>query len=379
MRMVVAADAIDADALVQTPRPSVFEHLPDLGELLGGTGKAKLVWASIRAGRDPWTDETVTEKARKKLKENFQEIPRVSHVTRASCGTIKLLIAMQDGMEIESVVIPHEGRPTAASVVEPRTTLCVSSQVGCNRACSFCATGKMGFIRQLTSHEILSQVYIALRCIKEENLPPLHNIVFMGMGEPLNNFVNACEVLTDQNCFQMAKNRVTVSSVGPSPAVIRAAAGIPAMLAWSVHAADDTTRSKLVPTTANTMVELRDQGERMTSVAVTLIDGINDSVEQADQLMKLLTPLLEQGPALMPAESLLRFHVLAGLKVCVDLIPYNDIGTEDCTPPADVHLQVPAAHHERGFACFVRVTRGDDQSAACGQLATSSKSSRKQS
>jgi len=214
MRMVVAADAIDADALVQTPRPSVFEHLPDLGELLGGTGKAKLVWASIRAGRDPWTDETVTEKARKKLKENFQEIPRVSHVTRASCGTIKLLIAMQDGMEIESVVIPHEGRPTAASVVEPRTTLCVSSQVGCNRACSFCATGKMGFIRQLTSHEILSQVYIALRCIKEENLPPLHNIVFMGMGEPLNNFVNvkkACEVLTDQNCFQMAKNRVTVS------------------------------------------------------------------------------------------------------------------------------------------------------------------------
>mmetsp|Transcript_18426 Transcript_18426/g.60498 ORF Transcript_18426/g.60498 Transcript_18426/m.60498 type:complete len:119 (+) Transcript_18426:1131-1487(+) len=118
----------------------------------------------------------------------------------------------------------------------------------------------------------------------------------------------------------------------------------------------------------------------MTSVAVTLIDGINDSVEQADQLMKLLTPLLEQGPALMPAESLLRFHVLAGLKVCVDLIPYNDIGTEEFKRAQRLRIERFQRHiMSGGFACFVRVTRGDDQSAACGQLATSSKSSRKQS
>eukprot|EP00960_Hanusia_phi_P050434 760227-Hanusia_phi.AAC.1 len=99
MRMVAAVDARAADAPAEAARPSVFESLPELGERLGGTGKAKLVWTSIRAGNDPWTDEAVTEKARKKLKENFQEIPRVSHVTRASCGTIKLLIAMHDGME----------------------------------------------------------------------------------------------------------------------------------------------------------------------------------------------------------------------------------------------------------------------------------------
>mmetsp|Transcript_18423 Transcript_18423/g.60479 ORF Transcript_18423/g.60479 Transcript_18423/m.60479 type:complete len:102 (+) Transcript_18423:1131-1436(+) len=101
----------------------------------------------------------------------------------------------------------------------------------------------------------------------------------------------------------------------------------------------------------------------MTSVAVTLIDGINDSVEQADQLMKLLTPLLEQG-----------------LKVCVDLIPYNDIGTEEFKRAQRLRIERFQRHiMSGGFACFVRVTRGDDQSAACGQLATSSKSSRKQS
>lgn len=190
----------------------------------------------------------------------------------------------------------------------------------------------------------------------------------MGMGEPLNNPLNvmrAVEMLTDDRCFGFARSKVTVSTVGPSPAAVRAGGNMPAMLAWSVHAADDDLRKKLVPTTAHTMVELRDafkevltgRSKQMSTfmVAVTLIEGINDGVEQADQLVELLQPLVDSG--------------IKGL--VVDLIPYNDIGQGGFERAGRERV---CAFQRRlrnaGLACFVRVTRGDDDKAACGQLAT---------
>lgn len=237
-----------------TGRQTVFASVKELGRALDGTGKAKLVWAALRAGRDPWTDESVTPKARALLAHQFDPLPTEAARTVASDGTVKLLVSLRDGLQIESVVIPFAGRPTAPKPVEPRTTVCVSSQVGCSRGCVFCATGKMGLIRNLSAEEIVAQVALAQRVIAERGMPKLHNVVFMGMGEPLNNPAavrRAVLLLTDQECFQLARTRVSVSTVGPSPAAIVAAAGLPGMLAWSVHAADDAKRRQLVPTTTH--------------------------------------------------------------------------------------------------------------------------------
>jgi len=347
---------------------SVFQDVEELGRLLGGTGKAKLVWDSLRDGLSPWdNEEGVTPKARALLASHFEGIPGVSLETVAGDGTTKMLVDLCDGLQVESVVIPNRGKPSAQGPLKPRTTLCVSSQVGCNRACDFCATGKMGFIRQLTAHEILAQVYHGLRVVREQGLPELHNVVFMGMGEPLNNPLNvmqAATILTNDQCFGLARSKVTVSTVGPSPAAIRAAGTIPAMLAWSVHAADDDLRRRLVPTTAHTMVELRDTFHKVLSartrqlsvfmVAVTLIEGLNDGLEQADALVELLRPLKEVTKGLV-----------------VDLIPYNDIGEGGFVRAgADNVDAFQRRVRDAGFSCFVRVTRGDDELAACGQLAT---------
>mmetsp|Transcript_55456 Transcript_55456/g.129794 ORF Transcript_55456/g.129794 Transcript_55456/m.129794 type:complete len:489 (-) Transcript_55456:231-1697(-) len=363
--------------VVSERKETPFQRFDTLSTALGGSGKAKMVWKSLREGKDPWTnEEEVTPHARQTLLTNFEPLPLVSMGSKASCGTTKMLVRLADGLEVEAVVIPHEGRPTAQSVVEPRTTLCVSSQVGCNRGCAFCATGKMGFVRNLSVHEILSQVFLAHRCIKEKGLPPLHNVVFMGMGEPLNNVHSVAEavrILTDDNCFRISPSKVTVSSVGPSPELIRATADVRAMLAWSVHAADDSLRKQLVPTTKHSMTLLRDtyldvlkartRGMSVFMVAVTLINGVNDSEEHAEQLVQLMQPLRD-----------------AGIKLCVDLIPYNDIGAAGTfglaggvqftrTQPDRVNAFQKVVR-SYGLTCFVRVTRGDDEGAACGQLVT---------
>ena len=181
------------------------------------------------------------------------------------------------------------------------------------------------------------------------------------------------QVMADNNCYNLGSSRVTISSVGPSPAAIRAAAQMPALLAWSVHAADEQVRQKLVPTTAHSMEQLRDaylaalesRSKQRSSfmVAVTLIDGVNDSLLHAEQLIQLLRP----------------FQTSEKCKgVMVDLIPYNDIGFG--FPGQDNFQQSPddtinafqLAIRAAGFPCFVRVTRGEDSAAACGQLATSS-------
>ena len=182
------------------------------------------------------------------------------------------------------------------------STLCVSSQVGCRQACSFCATGTMGLLRSLKGEEILAQVHAAMAAVKRHDMPPLRNVVFMGMGEPADNLPgvkHALHAMVHPFGFRLAKQHVCVSTVGPNPSAIKSLQGLPARLAWSVHAADEDLRRLLVPTTRHSMPELRDawgevlhaRNDRGLMAEVTLIEGVNDHERDADKLHELLSPL----------------------------------------------------------------------------------------
>src|SRR5262249_42588434 len=147
-----------------------------------------------------------------------------------------------------------------------RSTVCVSSQVGCARGCAFCLTATMGLVRSLGAGEIVAQVVLAARRIREAGLPPLRNVVYMGMGEPLDNLeavAQSLRVLTDPYGLGLAPRHISVSTVGTSPRAIWEARHLGAHLAWSVHAADDGLRRRLVPTTRHPMSALRDAFARV--------------------------------------------------------------------------------------------------------------------
>lgn len=207
-------------------------------------------------------------------------------------------------------------------------------------------------------------------------LPDITNLVFMGMGEPADaeQSVNAAlDILTDVELYRLSPSKVTVSTVAPSPEALAAFADSPCVLAWSVHAANDELRRQLVPTTKHTMEELR-QGlvdalkkkpaklRDTVMLEVALINELNDGLEQADELADL---------ALRIADD------LASAKVMVNLIPFNDIGHPTYHKPRDERVRAFQERlWERGVYVHVRRTRGDDESAACGQLATKKKRSR---
>ena len=365
---LIAASSISIAALAPASAfaanpSSVLSSTPDsLGRALGGSGRAKLVWDVLRAGGDPVATppERLGRQARDRLRELGPPAYRLLTRSVAACGTTKLLLGLPAGDEVETVIIPNSE--------DNFSTLCVSSQVGCRQACSFCLTGTMGLQRSLGTGEILAQVHAAMAEVSgSSTLPRLRNVVFMGMGEPADNVPNVEEALAAMvhpHGFQLAKNHVCVSTVGPDPARIKRLSKLPARLAWSAHAADDGLRKLLVPTTRHSMAALRDawketlaeRGDRGLMVEVTLIDGVNDGVSHADQLVELLSPL--------PG------------KTRVNVIPYNanaGLGVAGQLFQPSPNEAVRAFHHrvlERGLICTTRVQRGDDQSAACGQLAT---------
>ncbi|KAL1500446.1 hypothetical protein AB1Y20_013103 [Prymnesium parvum] len=331
--------------------------------LLGGTGRAKLVWDLLRAGEDPFGAAgaaALPPKTHRALLAGLSASrPTVAAEHAAPCGTRKLLFALEAGDHVEAVVIPHGAGGFS--------TLCVSSQVGCRQACSFCATGTMGLRRSLTAEEINLQVFEALRMIRERGMPPLRNVVFMGMGEPLDNapaVQSSLQMLTHPFGFRLAKQHICVSTVGPSAEHIRQMTHMPARLAWSLHAADDELRKLLVPTTSSSMLELRDafievltaRRDRGLMVELTLIRGVNDGETHAAQLCELLDPL--------PG------------KTRVNLIPYNvnaglgAAGTLFQPSPTDAVRAFQRRVIEEGLICTVRTTRGDQEAAACGQLVT---------
>jgi len=268
-------------------------------------------------------------------------------------GTRKWLLQLPDGNHIETVFIPEDDRGT----------LCVSSQVGCALDCSFCSTGRQGFNRNLSTAEIISQVWLAAHLLEEEKKPgrKITNVVMMGMGEPLLNFdnvVTAVRIMMDDFAYGLSKRRVTVSTAGVVPAMDRLGDILDMRLAVSLHATNDELRNELVPVNkkyplkelmaaCRRFIDKQNTRSRITFEYV-LLDGINDQPEHARELIKLLK----------------------GIPTLMNLIPFNPFdGSGYSTSSKKAVLRFREILHKAGMTTVVRKTRGDDIDAACGQLA----------
>ncbi|HEX4300738.1 MAG TPA: 23S rRNA (adenine(2503)-C(2))-methyltransferase RlmN [Gammaproteobacteria bacterium] len=269
-------------------------------------------------------------------------------------GTRKWLLRMDAANNIETVLIPDN----------ERGTLCISSQVGCAMDCSFCATGKQGFNRNLTAAEIIGQVWMANQKLgaKPGTDRAITNIVFMGMGEPLANYkhvLTAIKVLVDDFGYGLSKRRVTVSTSGLVPTLDKLAEDCDVALAVSLHAPTDALRDVLVPINkVHPIEELMQSCRRYVSakdhrhVHVTfeyvMLEGVNDSLEHAKQLAQ----------------------VVKDVPCKVNLIPFNSFpGTEYTRSPQAVIDRFAELLWQKGIVTITRRTRGDDIDAACGQLA----------
>ncbi len=268
-------------------------------------------------------------------------------------GTRKYLWRCADGKKIESVMIPDENRPGPNP---PRRSLCVSTQVGCAMACTFCLTGDMGLIRNLTPAEIATQALQVQRDLGPERR--ITNIVMMGMGEPLHNLAaltSALRILLDENALGYSHRRITVSTVGLVPAMRKLADTLPVNLAVSLNASTEAQREQVMPITLRySLDELMaacralplPSGKRITFEYV-MMAGFNDSLDDARRVVRLMQ----------------------GVKAKVNLIPYNENPDRDIRRPSEAQVK-RFQHHlvSRGVHCSVRMTRGRDISAACGQL-----------
>jgi 23S rRNA (adenine2503-C2)-methyltransferase len=300
----------------------------------------------------------VSKDLRKKL-QDIAEIraPEVIRQLDSTDGTRKFLIRVSGGSVVETVFIP-EG---------DRGTLCVSSQVGCSLDCSFCATGKQGFNRDLTAAEIIGQVWIAAKSFGQ--LQPgaerrVTNIVLMGMGEPLLNFdnvVDAMNLMMHDNCYGISKRRVTLSTSGVVPALDRLSQYTDACLAISLHAPNDELRNELVPInkkypiamlldSAKRYIAAMPDTHRKITIEYTLIDQVNDRPHHAHELAELLRDV----------------------PVKINLIPFNPFNLSDYKRVSNNALRrFQDILMQAGYITTVRTTRGDDIDAACGQLAGS--------
>jgi 23S rRNA (adenine2503-C2)-methyltransferase len=274
-------------------------------------------------------------------------VPDVLSAQQSADGTRKWLLRMDAAQGIETVFIPEAGRGT----------LCISSQVGCALDCAFCATGRQGFNRNLSSAEILAQVVLAARELAPTQIT---NVVFMGMGEPLANYRNVLPVvhlLIDDQAYGLSRRRVTISTAGVVPQMLKLANDCNVALAVSLHAPIDELRDRLVPINkVHPIAELLDacwtyaegQASRSITFEYVLLDGVNDSVAQARQLVRLL-----------------RNHPAK-----VNLIPFNAFpGSEfRCSKPEAIDAFWQTLRNA-GIIATIRRPRGDDIAAACGQLA----------
>ena len=267
---------------------------------------------------------------------------------------MKYLFELRDGRTIETVVMHYDATPRS----RPRTTICVSSQVGCPIGCSFCATGRSGFDRNLTEAEIVDQFLQASRDLQREQRL-LTNVVFMGMGEPMNNYaavVGAIRRWAAPDTLNFSPRRVTISTIGLVPFIERLSReGLPVNLAISLHAPDDELRSSLIPVNrkypiAVIVAAARAHSERTgrrTSYEYVLLEGVNDSREQAARLAALVSHRLSH----------------------VNLIPMNPIEGSALAPPSKARAQAfQSVLLAAGISTTIRATRGLDIDAACGQL-----------
>ncbi len=277
--------------------------------------------------------------------------PEIVAEHQSDDGTIKWLLRMGEGNAIETVFIP-DGK---------RGTLCVSSQVGCSLNCTFCATGAQGFNRHLTTAEIIGQVWLAARQLGQSTTNRrLTNIVMMGMGEPLANYDNvlpALNIMRDDFGFGLANKKVTVSTSGLVPQIDRLKQDADVSLAVSLHAPTDDLRNRLVPLNKKYPIDVLlaackrfIEGKRKARITFeyTLIGGVNDRPEHARALVRLLSQV--------PCK--------------INLIPFNPFpGNNFRRSSPDSIERFRQICSASGIVTTVRKTRGDDISAACGQLA----------
>ena len=282
------------------------------------------------------------------LNENYYlATPEIVIEQIASDGTRKWALQTSCGNRIETVFIPEEGRGT----------LCVSSQIGCALACTFCSTAQQGFNRNLTTAEIIGQVIVAQKRLGTTKR--ITNVVMMGMGEPLLNFDNvvaAMNLMMDDFTFGLSKRRVTISTSGVVPAMYRLTQACDVSLAVSLHAVTDELRDELVPINKKyplkeLMEACRDNAKlsprRTVTFEYVMLEGVNDSMQDAKGLIKLLKTV--------PSK--------------LNLIPFNPFPNNNyrCSSSETIH-RFKTLLNDAGIITTVRKTRGEDIDAACGQL-----------
>jgi 23S rRNA (adenine2503-C2)-methyltransferase len=276
----------------------------------------------------------------------------------SSDGTIKWLFDVGGGNAVESVYIPEDDR----------ATLCISSQAGCAVGCRFCSTGHQGFSRNLTTGEIVAQLWFTEHFLRRQLGSAervISNVVMMGMGEPLQNYgalVPALRTMLDDHGYGLSRRRVTVSTSGVVPMMDRLGEDCPVAMAVSLHAPNDGLRDKLVPLNRKyPLAELLDACTRYLQVAprdfitfeYCMLDGVNDQPEHARQLVDLV-----------------RHHAGRGVSCKLNLIPFNPFPASGLLRSPQQQVQAFAKIlSDAGIVTTVRKTRGDDIDAACGQLA----------
>ena len=340
--------------LMDLTRQQMREFLAELGEKPFRADQ--LVKWIYHFGEDNFDNMTnINKKLREKLKAVAEiKAPEVAVEQRSSDGTIKW--AMQVGeQQVETVYIPEADR----------ATLCVSSQVGCALACTFCSTAQQGFNRNLTVSEIIGQVWRASKIIGNfgvTGVRPITNVVMMGMGEPLLNVANvvpAMEIMLDDFAYGLSKRRVTLSTSGVVPALDMLRDKIDVALAISLHAPNDELRDEIMPInkkynikmlmdSVHRYLEVSNANHGKVTIEYVLLDHVNDGTEHAHQLAQ----------------------VLKNTPCKINLIPWNPFPEAPYGKSSNSRVdRFQKTLMEYGFTVIVRKTRGDDIDAACGQLA----------
>ena len=340
--------------LMDLTRQQMREFFKELGEKPFRADQ--LVKWIYHFGEDNFDNMTnINKKLREKLKAVAEiKAPEVAVEQRSADGTIKW--AMQVGeQQVETVYIPEADR----------ATLCVSSQVGCALACTFCSTAQQGFNRNLTVSEIIGQVWRASKIIGNfgvTGIRPITNVVMMGMGEPLLNVANvvpAMEIMLDDFAYGLSKRRVTLSTSGVVPALDNLSKMIDVALAISLHAPNDELRDEIVPInkkynikmlidSVNRYLSVSNANHGKVTIEYVMLDHVNDGVEHAHQLAE----------------------VLKNTPCKINLIPWNPFPEAPYAKISNTRIdRFQKTLMEYGFTVIIRKTRGDDIDAACGQLA----------
>ena len=340
--------------LMDLTRRQMREFFAELGEKPFRADQ--LVKWIYHFGEDNFDNMTnLNKKLREKLKSVAEiKAPEVAVEQRSADGTIKWAMQVGD-QQVETVYIPEADR----------ATLCVSSQVGCALACTFCSTAQQGFNRNLTVSEIIGQVWRASKIIGNfgvTGVRPITNVVMMGMGEPLLNVANvvpAMEIMLDDFAYGLSKRRVTLSTSGVVPALDNLSKMIDVALAISLHAPNDELRDEIVPLnkkyniktlidSVNRYLSVSNANHGKVTIEYVMLDHVNDHVEHAHQLAE----------------------VLKNTPCKINLIPWNPFPEAPYAKSSNTRIdRFQKTLMEYGLTVIVRKTRGDDIDAACGQLA----------